>query len=114
MKLFATLYLDEDVSVLVATLLQARGLDVKTTREQGMLGKSDETQLGYASSLDRCVLTHNRLDFEKLHAESIATEKPHAGIIIAARRNPHELARRVSILCDSLTADEISSQLLYI
>lgn len=114
MKLFATLYLDEDVSVLVATLLQVRGLDVTTAREQGMLGKSDETQLSYAVSLDRCILTHNRLDFEKLHADYIATGKHHAGIIIATRRNPRDLARRVSILCDSLTADEIANQLLYI
>jgi len=113
-KLFATLYLDEDVSVLVATLLQVRGLDVTTAREQSMLGESDDTQLTFAASMDRCILTHNRLDFEKLHTEYIATGKQHAGIIIAARRNPHELARRVSILCDSLTADEIANQLLYV
>jgi predicted nuclease of predicted toxin-antitoxin system len=114
MKLFATLYLDEDVSVLIATLLQVRGLDVTTAREEGMLGESDETQLAYAVSLDRCVLTHNRLDFEQLHATYITQSKRHAGIIIASRRNPHEIARRVSILFDSLTADEIANQLLYV
>jgi hypothetical protein len=36
MKLFAELYLDEDVSVLVAALLRARGFDVITARDEGM------------------------------------------------------------------------------
>lgn len=114
MKLFAALYLDEDVSVFVATLLQARGLDVTTAREQDMLGESDETQLAFASSMGRCILTHNRLDFEKLHTHYVATGKRHAGILIASRRDPYELTRRVTILCDSLTADEIANQLLYV
>lgn len=33
MKLFATLYQDEDVSALVATLLRVRGIDITTARE---------------------------------------------------------------------------------
>jgi hypothetical protein len=114
MKLFADLYLDEDVSVLLANLLQARGLNVTTAREQSMLGKSDEAQLICAVSLKRCILTHNRLDFERLHKDYITTGSKHPGIIIAARRNVHELVRRVSLLCDSLTADEIENQLLYV
>jgi hypothetical protein len=36
-KLFCTLYLDEDVSVLLGDLLDARGFDVTTARDQGML-----------------------------------------------------------------------------
>jgi predicted nuclease of predicted toxin-antitoxin system len=114
MKLFATLYLDEDVSVLIGTLLQVRGLDVTTAREEGKLGESDEIQLAYAASLDRCILTHNRLDFEQLHTAYFAQDKYHAGIIIAARRDPYELARRVSVLFDLLSADEIAHQLLYV
>ena len=50
MKLFATIYTDEDVSKLVATLLRARGFDVTTTSEQGMLSQSDSQQLAYAAS----------------------------------------------------------------
>jgi hypothetical protein len=41
----APLYLDEDVSVLVATILQARGLDAVTTRDVGKLGRTDAEQL---------------------------------------------------------------------
>ena len=35
-------------------------------------------------------------------------------IAIASRRSPYEIARRVAILLDTLTADEIEGQLLYI
>ncbi|WP_293332857.1 hypothetical protein [Microcoleus sp. CAWBG58] len=41
MKLFATIHTYEDVSRLVATLLRARGFDVTTTSEQGMLSQLD-------------------------------------------------------------------------
>jgi hypothetical protein len=41
MTIFAKVYVDEDVDVLVAHLLVARGFDVKTVRELAMLGKSD-------------------------------------------------------------------------
>ncbi|MEG3858794.1 DUF5615 family PIN-like protein [Microcoleus sp. herbarium12] len=56
MKLFATIHTDEDVSRLVATLLRARGFDVTTTIEQGMLSRSDSQQLAYAASVDVCSL----------------------------------------------------------
>lgn len=41
MKLFAELYLDEDVSVLVAALLRARRFSATTARDEGMLRQSD-------------------------------------------------------------------------
>ncbi|MBW4479833.1 MAG: hypothetical protein KME54_24040 [Tolypothrix brevis GSE-NOS-MK-07-07A] len=45
MTIFAQVYIDEDVDVLVATLLLARGFDATTVREQQMLGEPDQTQL---------------------------------------------------------------------
>jgi hypothetical protein len=67
------LYLDEDVSVVVAAILQARGFGVVTARDSGQLGRSDREQL-------------NRVDFENLHKESLKAAKAHSGIIIARRR----------------------------
>lgn len=87
MKLFALLYLDEDVPILLAGLLQGRGFDVTTAQLQQMLGKTDDEQLAYAAQQERCILTHNRVDFEKLHANYLTTGKNHAGILIARRRN---------------------------
>ena len=114
MQLFAALYLDEDVDVLAAKLLIARGFDVITARDIGRLSTPDLIHLQYASSLNRCLLTHNRSDFESLHKVWLEAELTHAGIMIASRRVTHELARRVAVILDSLTADEIAGQLLYV
>jgi len=71
MKLFAQVYLDEDVSALIATLLRTRGFDTTTARDEGMLAQDDGAQLARAASLGRCIVTHNRVHFERLHEESI-------------------------------------------
>jgi hypothetical protein len=112
--LFAKVYVDEDIDVLVATLLLAQGIDATTTRAQGMLGKSDSEQLAYAASVERCLLTHNRVDFERLHLQYVADGREHSGIIIAPKKSAYEIVQRVSILLDTLTADEIANQLLYV
>jgi len=65
-NLWICLYLDEDVNVLVADLLQARGFDVITARDAGQLHKTDKEQLAYAVSQSRTLVTHNRTDFEEL------------------------------------------------
>ncbi len=114
MKLFATLYLDEDVAVLIATLLHARGFDVVTTRDENMLGQDDLAQLSHAISVERCIVTHNRVDFERLHQDYMETGRDHSGIIVASRRSPYETARRLAVLLNALTADEIENQLLYV
>jgi hypothetical protein len=49
--LFIDLYLDEDVDVLVADLIRARGFTVITTQEAGNIGGSDRQQLAAAISL---------------------------------------------------------------
>lgn len=114
MNLFAKVYLDEDVSALVATLLRARGFDVLTTYEADMPGRDDSDQLAYASASHRCIITHNRVHFERLHNECLAAGQTHHGIIVASRRSPYEVARRLAALLNTLTADELENQLLYV
>ena len=61
------------------------------------------------------MLTHNRIDFELLHAEALETQQSHAGILVANRRaSDFELARRVMTLLNRFTADEVVNQLLYL
>ena len=110
MTIFAALYIDEDMSALVATLLRSRGLDVTTVPEQETLGKTDYQQLEFATSLNRCILTHNRVDFERLHFQYM---EEHFGIIVVPQKNAYEIAKRVGILVNTLMADEIHNQLLY-
>jgi predicted nuclease of predicted toxin-antitoxin system len=114
MKIFASLYTDEDIANLVATLLRARGLDVLTTLDAGMAGCSDQQQLAYAAAQERCLLTHNRVDYERLHLSYIETRQQHSGIIVTPQNNAYEIAKRVGIILNTLTADEVFNQLLYV
>jgi predicted nuclease of predicted toxin-antitoxin system len=113
MTVFAALYTDEDMSALVATLLRSRGLDITTVPEQATLGKTDREQLEFAASLGRCILTHNRVDFERLHLQCMEEDRQHYGIIIVPQKNAYEVAQRIGILVSTLMADEIYNQLLY-
>lgn len=113
-RLFIELYLDEDVSVLLAELLKARGYTAVTAREAGMLGKSDEEQLAYAISQRKTFITHNRVDFENLYSEYFQTGQHHYGIIIATQRDEYSLLRRLLIILNAVTSDEMENQIRYI
>jgi hypothetical protein len=113
-QLFIDLYLDEDVNVLIADLVRARGFRVTTTQAAGQVGTTDASQLAFATSQGKALLTHNRVHFEALAQAYFEEKKTHSGIIIAVRRPPKELSRRILILLDSVTADEIENQILYI
>jgi hypothetical protein len=89
-------YLDEDVSVVVAKLLAARGFDCITTLDAAMLHQSDDVQLEFAARENRVLATHNRTHFERLAGEYWAAGKEHAGILVAVRRrNVYELTHRL-------------------
>jgi len=112
--LFVRVYLDEDVSVLIAKLLQSRGYEALTAKDAGRVSRSDAEQLQFASDIGMAILTHNRRHFDLLAKQWLEENRSHAGIIIAVRRKPHELARRLLILLDSVTADEMNNQVRYI
>ena len=114
MNLFIDLYLDEDVSVLVAELVRARGFTALTAREAGQLHTSDADQLAYAVSKRKTLLTHNRADFEALAHRYFDTSQTHSGIIIAVRHPPYEIVRRLLLILNQVTADEMRDQLRYI
>ncbi|MEI8014308.1 MAG: DUF5615 family PIN-like protein [Nitrospira sp.] len=113
--LFIRLYLDEDVSVFVAQLLRPHGFEVLTTRDAQNLGRSDTAQLDFASAHQHTILTHNRCDYERLHEAALHEERAHSGILIANRRaSDFELARRIMIVLNRFTVEEITNQLLYL
>ena len=111
--MLATFYTDEDMSALVATLLKSRGLDVTTVPEQATLGKTDGEQLKIATSLRRCLVTHNRVDFERLYLQYMKENEQHFGIMIVPQKNAYEVARRIGVLVNALSVEEIYNQLLY-
>lgn len=113
-RLFIELYLDEDVSVLIADLLRSRGFVATTTQEAGNLGCADHQQLEYAADQRKTLLTHNRADFEGLAQKYFSAGKPHCGIVIAVRRPPNEIAGRLLTILNSVTSDEIENQIRYV
>ena len=114
-SLFIQLYLDEDVSVLLAQLLRPHGFDVLTTRDAKNLGRSDAAQLHFAAEHQLTMLTHNRCDYERLHETALREQRPHAGILIANRRaSDFDLARRIMTVLNTFTAEDVTNQLLYL
>ncbi len=61
----------------------------------------------------RCMLTHNRVDFERLHIQYMKDNRKHSGIIVIPQKNAYEVAQRIGILVTALTVNEITNQLLY-
>jgi hypothetical protein len=113
-RLFIELYLDEDVDVLIAQLLRARGFVVVTTQEAGQLHNSDAEQVAYAVRQHKTLLTHNRVDFEALAQTYFAAGQSHDGIILAVRRPPREITRRLLRILNAVTAEEMQNQVRYI
>jgi len=113
-KVSSTVYLDEDVSVVVAAFLRARGFHAVTARESGQLGRTDAGQLAFGTAAGYVLLTHNRVHFERLHHEWLEVGERHAGIIIARRRPPTDLAARVGRLLTRVPADNLKNQLFYV
>ena len=112
--LFVTLYLDEDVDVLIARLVRAQGFDAITVLEAGRTRMSDPEQLEYAASVQRAIVTHNRRDFIKLAQEYTLAGRRHCGIILAVRRSPYQIAQSLLNLLNQITTDEMQDQVLYI
>jgi len=113
-KLFIEIYLDENVHVLIAKIVQSHGFKAVTTQEVGRRGTSDPKQLRYANDQNYAILTHNRVDFEELAKNYFSLDKNHSGIIIAADNSPQEIARRLLVILNDLTADEMKNQIIYI
>jgi hypothetical protein len=112
-RLFIELYLDEDVDILVADLVRARGFRATTTQEAGQLGRSDADQLAYAVQHGQALLTHNRRHFEALAQQYSVEGRTHHGIVLAVRHQPYEIARRLLLILNHVTADELQDQLRY-
>jgi len=113
-RLFIELYLDEDVDVLVADLVRARGFSAFTCRDTGRLGHTDAEQLAYAVEQGKTLLTHNRVDFEALHQQYVLVGRTHHGILIAVRRPPYQIVRNLLTILNHVTADEMENRVRYI
>ncbi len=75
-------YLDENVPVEVARQLRARGIDVVTAGDLGLLGATDQVHLATAAQQERVLCTY---DADFLHL--VAAGAKHAGIVFGQQEN---------------------------
>ena len=107
----AKVYLDEDVSPLVARLLRERGFDVISALEMGHRGLSGEDHLLYAPSEGRVLVSYNIRDYSRLAEVWFAAGREHAGLILGygqySRSQTGEVVRTLVRLLNTVTAEEI-------
>ena len=114
MKLFAALYVDENMHVLVPTYLRSRGFDALHARDAGMKGASDREQFRYAIEHERVIVTHDRLDFLALHDEWVGVRRWTPALSCPSGLPHPDPGQRVATLVNKLTADEIANGLFYV
>ena len=111
------LYIDEDAMsrALVQGLL-ARGVDVITVLDSGMVGEPDEAQLEYSTNQGRVIYTFNVRDFCKLHTDYLAQGKEHAGIIVVYRQRYSigQQLKRLLILIETTPAEAMRNNLEFL
>jgi hypothetical protein len=111
------LYIDEDaMQQALVVALRARRVDVSTASESGLVNRSDEEHLCYASREGRALYSFNIGDFTALHSQWIARGEAHAGIILAPqqRYSVGEQLRRILHLFAARTAGEMECRLEYL
>lgn len=96
--------------------LRARGVDVETAAEAGMINRSDSAHLDFARANERVLFSFNVRDFYQLHTDYLAQGKTHAGIILARqqRYGIGEQMRRLLRMHAALSADSILNRLEFL
>ena len=111
------LYVDEDaVDKDLIQALRARGVDVITALEAGMIERQDEEQLEYAAVQKRVLYSFNVRDFYRLHTDFLARGRSHAGIILAQqqRYSVGEQMRRLLRLIATKSAEGMRNQVEFL
>lgn len=109
-----SLYLDEDVRVLLAEVLRNRGYTVSHPLEVKRTGKSDEEQLAYAVKNKMAILTHNIRDYIVLYKSYEAHRENHFGIIVSDHIPFNELLRRTLKFLSSHSGESIKNRLIWL
>jgi predicted nuclease of predicted toxin-antitoxin system len=102
----AYLHADENFRYTVVEQLRLLGHDVLTVREAGQPGGTDAQVLAFATQAGRAVLTFDRRDFVRLHAQTAA----HGGIVVCTDDDAVALAVRIHVAITAVPT--LANQLL--
>jgi len=96
--------------------LRARGVDVLTALEAGMIERGDREHLDYATAQGRTLYSFNIRDFYRLHSTYLAEGRSHAGIILAQqqRYSVGQQSRRLLRLIGSRSAEEMKNRVEFL
>ncbi|MDA2934816.1 DUF5615 family PIN-like protein [Acidobacteria bacterium AH-259-D05] len=96
--------------------LRARGVDVTTALDQGMVQRSDADHLAHASAQERVLYTFNVADFYDLHKDYLARRNSHAGIVLARQQHytVGEQLRRLLRLIATKSAEEMKNNVEFL
>jgi hypothetical protein len=104
------LYLDEDsMDEALVLALRARGVDVLTTMEAGMLARLDEDNLDFATSQGRVLYSYNVAHFYHIHTAWLTGGRSHAGLILCQQQqySVGEQLRRLLKLIAARSAEDM-------
>lgn len=108
------LYLDENIPVILCTVLSAHGVDCLTTQQAGNLGLTDDTQLVYATREHRVLVTFNCKDFFPLAQRWQEDDRAHAGLILSKELPVPELLRRFRRFLHQHQHDDLTNLVLWL
>jgi predicted nuclease of predicted toxin-antitoxin system len=111
------LYLDEDsIRESFIQALRSRNIDVLTAADVGMLNKTDEEQLAWATEHNRVIFSFNIRDFYRLHTMLLQRGGSHGGIVLAPQQQYGigDLLRGVLQIINTRSAEEMVDQLEFL
>lgn len=111
------LYVDEDaMQGALVMALRARHVDTLTAFDCGMINRSDEDHLRFASADKRVLYSFNIKDYTLLHEQWISTGQAHCGILLAPqqRYSVGEQLRHILQFLNRRSAADMFSRLEYL
>ena len=110
-------YLDEDsMRRALVEGLRARGVDVLTALEAGMIERADAEHLAFATAAGRALVRFNVGDFARLHAAWYARGTVHTGIVLAPQQRYAlgDLIRRLAALAAARTSEALRNRVEFL
>jgi len=111
------LYLDEDaMDNDLIRALRARGVDLLTAQEAGMIEREDDEQLAKATEHGYVIYSFNICDFCRLHAHWLKQQRPHTGIIVSQQQTYGigQQMRHLLKLISTVRAEEMQNRLEFL
>ena len=111
------LYVDEDaMDKALVIALRARGVDVQTAREAGLIERKDQSHLEYSTEEGRVLYGFNVGDYLRLHSEFVTQGRAHTGVVLARQQyySIGEQVRRLLRLIAAVQAEEMTNRVEFL